>query len=70
MKITIESTEKLADLNGVDCRLWEGVTENGIPCKVFVHRVAVREDRDSSQFDRELSEMPPAVAVPNSMIFD
>lgn len=60
MKITIESTEKLTDLGGVRVRLWEGVTEAGSKCYVFVHRIAVHRDQDAEQFDRELKEqMPP-----------
>lgn len=64
MKITIEATEKLTHMMGVAVRLWEGVTESGVKCKVFVHRIAVHNDDDSSQFDRELKEqMPPGRVV-------
>lgn len=60
MKIQIEATDKIVTLDGVECRVWEGTTESGIPCKVFVHRLAVREDHDAEQFDRELyTKMPP-----------
>lgn len=48
MKITIESTEKVTSFHGVPVRLWDGVTENGIPCKVFVHRLAVRDGCDAA----------------------
>jgi len=60
MRITIEATGLLTELDGVECRLWEGVTDQGTPCKVFVHRVAVHEDQDASAFDVELAEkLPP-----------
>lgn len=55
MKITIESTDTIATLDGVKCRLWHGVTEDGTPCAVFVHRIAVDEAKQAA-FDRELDE--------------
>jgi len=60
MKITMEATEKITRLEGVPVRLWEGVTESGIKCQVFVHRIAVHLDQDPTEFERELKEqMPP-----------
>lgn len=63
MKITFESTDKIVDLvtaNGtVPARIWEGVTESGIPCHAFITRIAVQKDLNSSQFDRELKETKP-----------
>ena len=56
MKIQIEATDKLTQIDGVPVRLWEGVTELGTKCKVFVHRIAVHKDEDSEQFDLELTE--------------
>jgi hypothetical protein len=64
MQITIESTGLTTHIEGVPVRLWEGVTEAGVRCKVFVHRVAVHNDEDSAQFERELDEkLPPGVVV-------
>lgn len=69
MQIQIEATDKVTTIDGVPCRLWEGVTERGTKCKVFVHRIAVHESEDSSQFDAELQEqLPPPRAVPLSMV--
>lgn len=60
MKITIESTDMLTEIDGVPVRYWQGTTEAGIPCKVFVHRIAVHNRIDASEFARELKErMPP-----------
>lgn len=60
MEIIIEATEKLTHIDGVPVRLWEGTTEAGTKCKVFVHRIAVHNDEDASQFENELQEkMPP-----------
>ena len=56
MKIRIESTDQITTLQGVECRVWKGITEQGTPCFVFVHRLAVHNLLDSSDFDRELDE--------------
>lgn len=64
MKLMIESTDQLTHIDGVPVRLWEGATEDGIPCKVFIHLIAVANDEDSSAFDRALkAELPPGRVV-------
>ena len=64
MKINIESTDKLTTIGGVRVRLWEGKTQAGAKCKVFVHRIAVHNDEDQSQFEKELTEqMQPGQMV-------
>jgi len=61
MKITIVSTSKLTTIEGVPCRVWEGVTDRGVPCHVFIHRLAVRDvGANCEDFDRELKECYPA----------
>ena len=62
MEIKIKATETLTEINGIPVRLWEGRTEQGIDCKVFVHRIAVHKDEDAAQFEKELKEqMPPGI---------
>ena len=56
MKITIESTTKIVELNGVPARIWEGKTESGISVHCFVTRIAADEHADLSQFEQELKE--------------
>jgi len=64
LKIEIEATETITEIDGVPVRLWEGKTESGIPCKVFVHRIAVHVDQDNAQFEQELLEqMPPSEVI-------
>ena len=72
MKLQIESTDMTTHINGVHVRLWKGTTEKGVPCNVFVYRIAVAEDYDVSQFDAEFKEeMPPTeLAIPLRMIFE
>lgn len=64
MKITIESTEQITTVDGVPVRVWNGITERGVPCFVFVHRLAVANAVDQSQFETELAEqLPPGRVV-------
>jgi len=49
MKIQMEPTEHILAMDGVECRVWNGVTENDIQCFVFVHRIAVRNDQDATE---------------------
>jgi hypothetical protein len=64
MQIVIVSTDRITNINGVPVRAWEGITERGVHCWVFVHRLAVASDEDSSEFDRELKEtLPPPMSV-------
>ncbi len=62
MKLTIHSTAKIVEFNGVPARIWEGVTDSGTGVVVFVTRVAVHEDEPvevHEQFKRELQEHKP-----------
>jgi len=64
MQITISSTSKVVQLNGIDCRIWEGETEKGIKIHCFIPRIAAKDDQDLSQFAAELSEQrPPSAEV-------
>jgi hypothetical protein len=56
MKIKLESTSQIVELDGIECRVWEGTTEGGVPLTAFIPRVAVHRDHDQSQFERELTE--------------
>jgi hypothetical protein len=65
MKIEITATEKVTRIEGVPVRLWEGVTERGTKCMVFVHRIAVhKKDIGQRDFEIELQEgLPPGRVV-------
>jgi len=76
MKVTLESTTKIVELNvngqTVPARVWEGRTAHGIRCHAYITRIAVHEDDDATEFDRELLEQrkPSAVieAIPYRLI--
>lgn len=72
MKIAIESTAKIVTINGVPARIWEGHTASGIPVHCYVTRIAVKEDADCGDFERELQEhakpSPEIMAIPARLI--
>jgi hypothetical protein len=43
VKITLESTTRLVDVNGNPGRVWEGFTETGVPVMAVITRIAVDE---------------------------
>lgn len=64
MKVALESTDKIVQLNGVPARIWEGYTAGGVPCHAYVTRIAVSESVDSAEFDRELQvHRPPSAEI-------
>ncbi len=65
MKITIESTAKIIEFNGLPARIWEGQTESGIKVHCYITRVAIDKDEPrSAEFERELLEQkPPSVEI-------
>lgn len=72
MKIKLESTTKMVTLNGVEARVWQGVTESGIRVHAYITRVAVSQGDDCTEFERELQEhaAPRAevAAIPTRLI--
>jgi hypothetical protein len=57
MKLIIENTSKVVELNGVPARIWEGETESGIKVHCFIPRVAIDKDETrTEQFDKELQK--------------
>jgi hypothetical protein len=63
VKITIVSAENLTGYNGAPVREWQGRTERGIACLVYVAGIAVPLESDHTQFEQELRKTaPPAEA--------
>jgi hypothetical protein len=69
MKATIESTTKIVELETsggarMQARVWEGVSENGVPFHAFIVRVGASKDADLSQFEADLKEQAaPSVGI-------
>ncbi len=56
MKITIESTTRIINVDGTEARLWEGTSEGGVQIECLITRIAVHKDQDLTQFEAELRE--------------
>jgi hypothetical protein len=64
MKMTIESTTKVVSITqrtssapeGIQCRVWEGVTERGVKVQCLIPSIAVALGEDQTQFEAELQE--------------
>lgn len=63
MKIIIESTSHVVEVNGVPGRMWEGTTDTGIAVQCLITRIAVLKTDDCEQFEKELKEQKPPTAV-------
>lgn len=64
MKITIESTNQITEINGPYCRVWKGVTDSGTKCFVFIPLIAVHNSENQEEFARELQEkLPPGSVI-------
>ena len=68
MRITVESTNLMvrvkhnptdADDAAIECRVWEGETDNGIPVCCLIPRIAVNVAHDQSEFERDLKKASP-----------
>ena len=72
MKIEIESTTKIVELDRVPARVWEGKTKSGIPVHCFVTRISPQTNSDIEEFERELKEQkapsPEVAAYPMRLI--
>lgn len=59
MKATITSTSAIVPISPdgkMHARVWEGVSEAGVPFTAYVTLCQVHKDADNSQFERELQE--------------
>jgi hypothetical protein len=60
MRVTVEPTDMVTVMDGMNVRFWTGTTESGIQITLAVRSVIVHEDEDCSQFERELTiQLPP-----------
>ncbi len=57
MTITMKPTEFMARMEGCPCRVWEGITDEGVIVKVFVDSIIIK---DSAVVH---SDDPPTVTV-------
>lgn len=83
MRITIESTAKIVTLvvdgHEVPARVWQGLTESGIPVQCFITRIAPEISKSDPRIDdltvefevelkRQADPRPTVAAIPLRMI--
>jgi hypothetical protein len=56
MKMHIESTSQIVEVNGVDARVWEGTTDAGVPVQCLIVRIAADRRYSCAEFERDLKE--------------
>jgi len=57
VKVQAEHSEIIVELDGIPCRVWNAVTEDGEQVYLFVHRVASHRQLE------ELTEAQPPVSL-------
>lgn len=76
MQVTLENTDKVVflELDGVTvpARIWEGHIANGIACHAYITRIAVRDQDNAAEFERDLKEQrkptPAVAAIPLRLV--
>jgi hypothetical protein len=64
MRLQIEPTEIVTTLDGVECRVWNGISEHGAQCFVFVHRIAIRAGEPGGEaLEAELDAVDPPASI-------
>lgn len=59
IRLQVEPTDIVTEIDGVPVRVWNGIHENGSQIFLFVHRVAVRDgDPIEAELLRDLYAMP------------
>lgn len=63
MKMTIESTTKIVEVNGLPARIWQGTTANGIPVVAYITSIAAAGDQDLSELEADLHDHAEPTAL-------
>jgi len=57
MKASITSTDSIVNIGGgISARVWEGVSEKGVPFVAYIAVVQVKRAAANEEFERELNE--------------
>lgn len=59
MRVLIDMSDELVTVDGVMCRIWNGHAENGVPVRLYVHRVAVPIQFPQGIFEKDLIVVDP-----------
>lgn len=59
MKATIESTELLLILGGLNLRVWTGTTEDGVPFVALINRIEAYDEKQQPAIVKALQTLKP-----------
>lgn len=66
MTVTLRSTTRIVEVNGVPGRVWEGESEHGVVVYAVVTRIAAAANANLEEFERDLQEC----ATPSAKSFE
>lgn len=74
MKVTLENTATILTLNtpdgSVPVRVWEGMTESGLPIHAYVARVFANRPDDVARLDHEQDTMRDTSPLVLALVMD
>ena len=64
MEFQVKATDQIANIYGVEYRVWDAISDGGLQCRMFVQSIAVRDGHDSHLLEQQIYEcMPPGRVV-------
>ena len=64
MEFQVKATDQIANIFGVECRVWDAISDAGLHCRMFVQSIVVRDGHDSHLLEQQIYEsMPPGRLV-------
>ncbi len=70
MKVTAELTRFGTRVRGVPTRIWTARTDRGVPCLLFMVRIATYPSGEIAQLDADLRETEPAQEITEQEAFN
>ena len=56
MEFQVKATDQIARIYGVECRVWDAISDCGLQCKMFVQSIVVRDGHDSHLLEQQMYE--------------
>lgn len=71
MRITIIPTDKVQYVDGRACRIWQGVSESGVPVLAWVAVISpqTHDEEARATFTSELAALPAPTFEPVELVF-
>lgn len=61
MKVTLTPTTHFTEVNGTNCRIWEGTTDKDVKLRALIAMVQIADPSAEADFARELIEIQPVI---------